>query len=130
VDLLEQETVSGDGISWVYAILTPDLLQDLSLRVTHEFTSSPIVHTCRVPPCMLQSRLGDIPRWRRELYLLPASRASILNPLDHRELCLCCCHQCLCRTDCTSSQVQCIPSQPDRLVTQLRTDGQIHQGLC
>jgi len=46
-----------------YAMLTPfDLLQGLPLRATHGFTSSPIVHTCRVPPCTAQSRLGAIMR--------------------------------------------------------------------
>ena len=51
---------------------------------------------------------------KSKLYLLPASLASIFNPLDHRELCSHCCHQCLRRPDCTSSQVRCVPSQPDR----------------
>jgi len=73
--------------------LTPyDLLQGLPL---HGFTSSPIVHTRRVPPFMAQSRLGAFRRQRRELFLLPASQASIFNPLDYRELRSCCCHQCL-----------------------------------
>jgi len=37
LDLLEQEIVSGSGINWAYAMLTPfDLL-----RATHGFTSSP-----------------------------------------------------------------------------------------
>ena len=35
---------------------------------------------------------------RRELYLLPAYRASIFNPLDHRQLHSRCCHQCLRRS--------------------------------
>ena len=65
LDLLEQEIVSGSGIcsAGLYATLTPfDLLQGLPLQVTHGFTSSPIVHTHRVPPCMAQSRLGAFPR--------------------------------------------------------------------
>jgi len=42
-----------------YATLTPFyLLQGLTLQATHGFTSSPTVHTRRVPPCMEQSRLG------------------------------------------------------------------------
>jgi len=63
LDLLEQEIVSGSGICWADAMLTPfDLLQGLPLQATHGFTSSPILHTRRVPPCMVQSRLGAIPR--------------------------------------------------------------------
>ena len=53
LDLLEQEIVSGSGISLAYATLTPfDLLQGLPLWVTRGFTSSPIVHIHRVPHMM------------------------------------------------------------------------------
>jgi len=103
-----QQTVQG----------TEDGPDGLSLWAAHRFPSSPIVHTHRVLPCMVQSRLRAVPRQRKQLYLLPASRASIFNPLVHRELHSCCSHQCLHRPECTSSQVRCVPSQPDRLVTQ------------
>jgi len=98
-----------------YATLTPfDLLQDLPLRATHGFTSthpqSSSLHGA--------VKAGSLSEIERELYLLPASRASIFNPLDHRELRSHCFHQCLCSPDYTSSQVRCIPSQPDRLVIQ------------
>jgi len=64
LDLLEQEKVSGSGSAWPYATLNYSLwpLARSSLRVTHGFTSSPIVHSHRVPPCMAQSRLGAFPR--------------------------------------------------------------------
>jgi len=46
-----------------YITLAPfDLLQGLPLWVTHGFTSFPILHTHRVPPCIAQSRLGAVPR--------------------------------------------------------------------
>jgi len=109
LDLLEQEIVSGSGICW--AICNAYSLRPSArspLWVTHGFTLSPIVHIRRVPPCMVQSSLGAVPRERKELYLLPASRASIFNPLDHRELCSRCCHQRLRSPDCTLSQVQCV----------------------
>jgi len=116
LDLLEQEIVSGSGICWAicyaYSLRPPAR----SPPCGRHMGSPPIVHSRRVPPCMAQLRLGAF--LRRELYLLPASGASIFNPLDHRELRSHCCHQCLRRPDCTSSQVRCIPSQADRPVTQ------------
>jgi len=64
LDLLEQEIVSGSGICWAicnaYSLRPP--ARSLSLWATYGFTSSPIVHTRRVPPCIVQSRLGAFPR--------------------------------------------------------------------
>jgi len=59
LDLLKQEIVNGSGISWAicnaYSLRPP--ARSPPLRVTHGSTSSPIVHTHRVPSCMAQSRL-------------------------------------------------------------------------
>jgi len=118
LDLLEQEIVSGSGISWAYATLTPfHLLQGIPLRSdtwVHLIPHSTHPQSSSLHGAVKAGSLSEID----ELYLLPASRASIFNPLDHRELRLHCCHQCSHRPDCTSSQVGCVPSQPDRLVTQ------------
>jgi len=117
LDLLEQEIASGSGICWAIcnanSLWPPRRSTPVGDTWVHLI---PIVHTHRVPPCMVQSRLGAFLRYRREFYLIPASQASIFNPLNHRELHSHCCHQCLNRPDCTLSQVRCI--QPDRMVSQ------------
>ena len=64
LDLLEQEIVSGSGISWAICKLQR-LLPLTSSKVSpcgRHMGSPPIVHTHRVPPCMAQSRLGAFPR--------------------------------------------------------------------
>ena len=74
LDLLEQEIVSGSGICWVICnaySLRPHARSPPAGDTWVHFI--PIVHTCRVPPCMVQSRLGAIPRQKRELYLLLVS---------------------------------------------------------
>ena len=88
LDLLEQKIVSDSGICWAICnsySLRPPARSPPAWRHMGS-PHPPIVHTWRVPPCMVQSRLGAFPRYRRELYLLPAFRASIFNPLDHRRL--------------------------------------------
>jgi len=56
----------GSGICWAicnaYSLRPPARSPPAPLRATHGFTSSPTVHTRRVPPCMAQSRLGAFPR--------------------------------------------------------------------
>jgi len=127
--LLEQEIVSGSGICWAicnaYSLRPParsPLAGDTWVHL--------IPHSTHLQSSSLHGAVKARSRSEIEKRALPPPCFPNFNfqSTRSRELCSHCCHQCLHRPHCTSSQVQCIPSQPDRLVTQLIATLLLSQG--
>ena len=110
LDLLEQETVSGRGICWAICnAYSFNLLQGLPLcgdTWVHLIPHSTHPQSSSLHGAVKAGSLSEM-----EKRALPPACFPSFNFQSTRS-------QCSCRPDCTSSQVRCIPSQPDRLVTQ------------